>query len=209
MDFKVAGNAEGISALQMDIKVKGISMDTIRGAIAQAKDGRLHIMNKMTEVIPEARDDLRGSAPRVITCTVDQDKIGAVIGPSGKNIKWVIEVTGTDVNINDDGLVCVYTNDKEAGELAKKYVLTLANGAQAGDVWEGEVVKVLEGVGAIIELIPGCSGLVHISQLAHERVENVEDIVKMGERVTVKVQVTDFKGSTTLSIKAINEDPKK
>lgn len=207
MDFKVAGNKEGISALQMDIKIKGISMETIRKAIAQAKDGRLHILGKMNEVISEPRAELKGNAPRITTLTVPQDKIGAVIGPSGKNIKWIIEQTGAEVNIDDDGVVNIYSTDLEAAKKAAEYVDISANGVKAGEVYEGEVVKVLEGVGAIVELPAGASGLVHISQLAAQRVNDVEDVVNVGDIVKVRVQGTDFKGRTSLSIKEVDHPP--
>lgn len=207
MDFKVAGNKEGISALQMDIKIKGISMETIRRAIAQAKDGRLHILGKMNETISEPRAELRGNAPRVTTMTVPQDKIGAVIGPGGKNIKWIIEQTGAEVNIDDDGVVNIYSTDEAASKKAAEYVDISANGVKAGEVYEGEVVKVLEGVGAIVELPAGASGLVHISQLSTERVENVEDVCNVGDKVKVRVQGTDFKGRTSLSIKEVENPP--
>ncbi len=205
MDFKVAGNEKGISALQMDIKIKGISMQTIRAAIAQARDGRMHILGKMNEIISEPRTELKANAPRITIVKIPTDKIGAVIGPSGKNIKWIIEETGAEIDINDDGTVKIYSTDVEASALAKKYVDISANGVQAGDVYEGTVVKVLEGVGAIVELIAGASGLVHISQISNQRVNNVEDFVKVGDKVMVKVQGTDFKGRTSLSMKALQE----
>jgi polyribonucleotide nucleotidyltransferase len=207
MDFKVAGNEKGISALQMDIKIKGISMETIRKAIAQAKDGRLHILEKMNAVISTPRPELKANAPRITTMTIPKDKIGAVIGPSGKNIKWIIEQTGAEVNIDDDGIVNIYSNSAEDSEKAREYVDISANGVKAGMVYEGEVVKVLEGVGVIVELPAGASGLVHISQIAAERVENIEEYVNIGDKVKVRVQGTDFKGRTSLSIKEVDNPP--
>ena len=207
MDFKVAGNETGISALQMDIKIKGISMETIRAAIEQAKGGRLHILGKMNEVISEPRKELKGNAPRITTVTVPKDKIGAVIGPSGKNIKWIIEETGAEVNIDDDGVVNIYSTSEEAAQKAAEYVNISANGVTAGAVYEGEVVKVLEGVGAIVEMVAGASGLVHISQIAVERVEDLDKYVKVGDTVKVRVQGTDFKGRTSLSMKEVDHPP--
>ncbi|MDD9897381.1 MAG: polyribonucleotide nucleotidyltransferase [Candidatus Melainabacteria bacterium] len=204
MDFKVAGNEEGISALQMDIKIKGISMETIRKAIAQAKDGRLHILGKMNEVISEPRATLKGNAPRIISTTVPQDKIGAVIGPGGKNIKWIIEETGAEVNIDDDGVVNIYFTEDGAGELAKEYVEISAYGLKNGEVYEGEVAKILEGVGVIVEMIAGTSGLVHISQIAQERVEDIEKHLSIGDTVKVRVLGTDPRGRTSLSIKEVD-----
>ncbi len=207
MDFKVAGNENGISALQMDIKIKGIPMATIRSAIEQAKDGRLHILNAMNAVIAKPNESLKGNAPRVTQIQIETDKIGAVIGPGGKNIKMIIEKTGADLDINDDGIVKIFSTSEEASELAKKYVLATAVGPQAGETWDGEIVKVLDGVGAIVEMFGGNSGLVHISQLAHERVANVTDVVNVGDKVQVKIMGTDFKGRTSLSIKALTENP--
>lgn len=208
MDFKVAGNEDGISALQMDIKIKGIAIETLRRAIAQAKDARLHILGKMNEIIPEPRKTLRGNAPRITTTTVPKDKIGAVIGPGGKNIKWIIEATGAEVNINDEGVVNIYYTEDGAGELAKEYVEISANGVKAGKVYEGEVVKVLDGVGAIVEMVAGASGLVHISQIAQERVEDLNKYVKVGDKVKVRVQGTDSRGRTSLSMKEVDHPPK-
>jgi polyribonucleotide nucleotidyltransferase len=207
MDFKVAGNETGISALQMDIKIKGISMETIRRAIEQARDGRLHILSKMNEVISKPRAELKSNAPRITTLTVPKDKIGAVIGPSGKNIKWIIEMTGAEVNIDDDGIVNIYSTSEEAAKQAAEYVDISANGVKAGEVYEGEVVKVLEGVGCIVEMPAGASGLVHISQIAQERVEDVDKYVKVGDKVKVRVQGTDFKGRTSLSMKEVDHPP--
>jgi polyribonucleotide nucleotidyltransferase len=206
MDFKVAGNDKGISALQMDIKIKGISLEIIRTAIKQAREGRLHILSAMTAVIAAPREVLRANAPRIVSFKIDPDKIGAVIGSGGKNIKWITEVTGTEINITDDGTVCVYCVSEEAANLAKKYVTVNAEGAKQGEIWEGEVVKVLDGVGVIVELIPGVSGLVHISQIALERVDDVHEFFKVGDKTKVLVQGLDFKGRMSLSIKALLEN---
>lgn len=203
MDFKVAGNEHGISALQMDIKIKGISIETMRRAIEQARAGRLHILSAMNNVISSPRQELKSNAPRITIAKVETDRIGAVIGPQGKNIKWIIEQTGVEIDINDNGQVNIFSTNKEASQEALKYVLASANGVQAGEIWEGKVVKILDGIGAIVELFGGNSGLVHISQLSKERVNNVSDIVEMGQIVKVKVQGTDFKGRTSLSMKEV------
>jgi polyribonucleotide nucleotidyltransferase len=203
MDFKVAGNEHGISALQMDIKIKGISIETMRRAIEQARAGRLHILSAMNNVINSPRQELKSNAPRITIAKVETDRIGAVIGPQGKNIKWIIEQTGVEIDINDNGQVNIFSTNKEASDEALKYVLASANGVQAGEIWEGKVVKILDGIGAIVELFGGNSGLVHISQLSKERVNNVSDIVEMGQIVKVKVQGTDFKGRTSLSMKEV------
>ena len=206
MDFKVAGNDSGISALQMDIKVKGIPMNTLSEAIKQARTARLHILSKMAEIIAKPNENLRPTAPRVTMLRIQTDKIGAVIGPSGKNIKWILEATGVDIDIDDDGRVNIFSNDQAASDLAKKYVLAYAEGPQAGEIWEGSVVKILDDVGAIVELFGGNSGLVHISQISTERVNNVNDFLKVGDKVKVKVQGKDFKGRISLSIKEALEE---
>lgn len=210
MDFKVAGNDEGISALQMDIKIKGIPMQVIRDAIKQAREGRLHILGEMTKVLAKAEDNLRPTAPQIISMTIPQDKIGAVIGSSGKNIKWIIEESGAEININDDGKVSIYAQDIEAGEYAADLVDIMANGVKEDSEWEAKIVKILDGVGAIAELIPGKSGLIHISQIAHERVEDISKFLNIDDVVKVKVIGVDtFKDRISLSIKALLEKPRK
>ena len=168
---------------------------------------RNHILKAMTDVI-SGPGDLKDNAPRIVTTTVPKEKIGTVIGPSGKHIKWIIEKTGTEVSINDDGVVSIFSTDLAAAEEAKELAEMMANGVTVGKTYEGEVVKILEGVGAIVELIPGQSGLVHISQIAYERVEDVEKFVEIGETIKVKVlEVDNFKGRISLSIKALQEPP--
>lgn len=191
----------------MDIKIKGISLEIIRTAIKQARDGRLHILSAMTSVIPAPRAALRANAPRIVSFKIDPDKIGAVIGSGGKNIKWITEATGTEINITDDGMVAVYCTSEESANLAKKYVLANAEGIKSGEIWEGEIVKVLDGIGVIVELIPGVSGLVHISQIALERVNNINDFFKVGDKTKVLSQGLDFKGRLSLSVKALLENP--
>ena len=203
MDFKVAGNDSGITALQMDIKIKGISIEILRQAIRQAKAGRVHILKAMTDVIAAPRNELRANSPRIDVVKISPDKIGAVIGPSGKNIKWITEETNCEINISDEGNVAIYSSNQDESDLAKKYVLAIAEGVKQGDVWDGEVVKVLDGVGVIVELIPGVSGLVHISQIAHEKVDKVDKYFKVGDKTRVLVQGMDFKGRVSLSVKAL------
>lgn len=206
MDFKVAGNNDGISALQMDIKIKGISIEILTQALAQAKEGRLHILGKMNDVISEPSDKLKPNAPRIISTKIDPDKIGAVIGSGGKNIKWLTEETGCEINITDEGTVAIYTSDEEAGERAKDLVHVLANGVKAGEIWDVKIVKILDGVGALAEIIPGQNGLIHISQIAKERVNNVTDFLNVDDEVQVKVVGVDFKGRISLTIKGIDEE---
>ncbi len=155
----------------------------------------------------EVMRPLRERAAVAKTGGWEQDKIGAVIGPSGKNIKWIIEQTGADININDDGMVSIYCMDKVQGELARKLVSVMAGGVQPGDVWEAKIVKILDGVGAIAEIIPGQSGLVHISQISQSKVNDINDFLKIGQAVTVKViSVDPFKGRISLSMKDLAKE---
>lgn len=207
MDFKVAGNESGISALQMDIKIQGIPMAVIRKAIEQGRDGRLHILGEMAKVISKAGEELRPTAPRIISTQIDQDRIGAVIGGQGKNIKWILAETGAEINIDDTGKVSIYAMDPEAGNRALELVELMANGVREGEIWPVKIVKILDGVGAIGEIVPGVSGLIHISQIAMERVNNIEDFLSIGDELDTKVIGVDtFKGRISLSIRALLEE---
>ncbi len=207
MDFKVAGNESGISALQMDIKIQGIPMAVIRKAIEQGRDGRLHILGEMAKVISKAGEELRPTAPRIISTQIEQDRIGAVIGGQGKNIKWILAETGAEINIDDTGKVSIYAMDPEAGNRALELVELMANGVREGEIWPVKIVKILDGVGAIGEIVPGVSGLIHISQIAMERVNNIEDFLSIGDEVDTKVIGVDtFKGRISLSIRALLEE---
>ncbi len=206
MDFKVAGNAEGVSALQMDIKIQGIPMAVIRKAIEQGRDGRLHILGEMAKVISKAGEELRPTAPRIISTQIDQDRIGAVIGGQGKNIKWILAETGAEINIDDTGKVSIYAMDPAAGNRALELVELMANGVKEGEIWTVKIVKIIDGVGAIGEIVPSVSGLIHISQIALERVNRIEDFLSIDDEVEVKVIGVDtFKGRISLSIRALLE----
>ncbi len=213
MDFKVAGTSQGITALQMDIKIKGVSEEVLGKALAQAKVGRLFILDKMLAVLPQARQTLSLFAPRIITATIHPDKIRDVIGPGGKTIKKIIEETGVKIDIEDDGRVFISAIDGEAGEKALKIIKSLTQEVTVGQIYKGKVMRVMD-FGAFVEVIPGVlglsgkEGLVHISQLAHERVEKVEDVVRVGDEILVKALAVDKQGRLNLSRKDAMPNPK-
>ncbi len=212
MDFKVAGSKEGITALQMDIKIKGLSKDVLREALMQAKTGRLHILDNMLEAIPEPRPEVSKHAPKVKIMVIDPDKIRDVIGPGGKIISKIIEENDdVKIDIEQDGRVTIMHTEMGPIESALKRIEELVRVANVGEVYKGKVVRI-EKFGAFIELWPGTDGLCHISKLAHERVGKVEDVIKLGDRVDVKVIGIDDRGRIDLSRKATlprPESPKK
>ena len=209
MDFKVAGTAEGITAIQMDIKIKGLSEEILAAALAQARESRLFILGKMLAVLDKPRADLSPYAPRIITMQIDPDKIRDVIGPGGKIIKKIIEDTGVSIDIEDDGRVFIAAVDKDAGQKAMQIIENLTRDVEVGGIYLGKVTRLMN-FGAFVEILPGKEGLVHISQLARERVAKVEDVVKPGDEVMVKVTEIDRQGRINLSRKdALNEDIKK
>jgi len=201
MDFKVAGTSKGITALQMDIKIKGISIEIMKKALEQAKLGRAFILSKMTESLAKPRQELSQFAPRVITLTVPVDKIGMVIGPGGKNIKRIIEDTGVQVDIEDDGRVFITGADVKGAERAKSIIEGMTAEAEVGKTYLGKVTRIMN-FGAFVEIMPGKEGLVHISQLADMRVAKVEDVVKVGDEIRVKVIEIDEQGRINLSKKS-------
>ena len=202
MDFKVAGTAEGITAIQMDIKIKGIDEAILRRALAQARDGRLFILGKMLEVLDKPRAELSEYAPKIIRFSINPDKIREVIGPGGKMINKIIAETGVKIDIEDDGSVYISTPDQEAAEKAKKIIEGIAKDIEVGEVYLGKVVRIMP-FGAFVELLPGKDGMVHISKLANERVEKVEDVVKIGDEILVKVIEIDKQGRVNLTRKGL------
>ena len=200
MDFKVAGTAKGITAIQMDIKIKGIDEHILRTALAQAREGRLYILDKMLAVLPEPRKELSPWAPKIISFTIDPEKIGDVIGKQGKVINKIIEETGVKMDIEDDGTVYIATNDSEMAEKAKSIVLSIVEDPVPGKIYEGKVVRTIE-IGAFVELAPNKDGMIHISKLAKERVEKVTDVVNVGDMVVVEVIKIDDKGRINLRLK--------
>ena len=204
MDFKVAGTTEGITALQMDIKIKGITPEIMRQALAQAHEARLFILNKMLEVIPVPRPELKSFVPRVSIVKVPIDKIGAIIGPGGKNIRALQEETGTKIDIDDDGTVYIASADSKAEAIARERIEGMTETPQIGRIYTGKVVRVAD-FGAFVQILPGLDGMVHISQLDTERVEKVEDVVKLGDELTVMVTAIDENGKIRLSRQAVLE----
>jgi len=204
MDFKVAGTAEGITALQMDIKISGITSEIMSHALEQARKARLHILNKMLEVISEPRPELKSHAPRIYVLHIPVDKIGAVIGPGGKTIRGIQDETGAKIDIGEDGSVFIATNDGESALLAREMVESLTESAEIGHIYTGKVVRVAD-FGAFVEILPNVDGLVHISQLDTQRVEKVEDVVRLGDEITVMVTAIDPEGKIRLSRQAVLE----
>jgi polyribonucleotide nucleotidyltransferase len=200
MDFKVAGTAEGVTALQMDIKIGGVTNEIMREALYQAREGRLQILKKMEEAIPAPRSELSEYAPRIVTIYVKQERIKDVIGPGGKNIKGIVLETGVKIDIDDSGKVNIASTDEEAAEKAISMVKKLTQEAEVGKLYMGKVRKITD-FGAFVEIFPGTDGLIHISQLAHERVKSVRDVLKEGDEVLVKVIEVDKAGKVRLSRK--------
>ncbi|MEH7118409.1 polyribonucleotide nucleotidyltransferase [Neobacillus vireti] len=202
MDFKVAGTAKGVTALQMDIKIEGLSREILEEALQQAKVGRMHILNSMLATITEPRTELSQFAPKILTMTINPDKIRDVIGPSGKQINKIIEETGVKIDIEQDGTVFIASTNSEMNQKAKKIIEDIVREVQVGELYLGKV-KRIEKFGAFVEIFAGKDGLVHISELAEERVGKVEDVVKIGDEMLVKVTEIDKQGRVNLSRKAV------
>ncbi len=205
MDFKVAGTATGVTALQMDIKIEGITKEIMQVALAQAREGRTHILQKMQEAITVARGELSAFAPRMIRIKINPEKIRDVIGKGGAVIRALTEETGTQIDIEDDGTVTIASVDQERGREAERRILELTAEVEVGKIYEGTVLRLLD-FGAIVQLLPGRDGLLHISQIANERVNQVSDYLKEGQSVKVKVIEADEKGRVRLSMKAVGAD---
>ncbi len=206
MDFKVAGSRDGVTALQMDIKVAGITVAIMKDALAQAKVGRLFLLDKMAEVIAEPRKELSQYAPRVLTVKIPQDRIGEVIGPGGRVINDIIDKAGgkqiTNISIEEDGMVYITSTDAKLGEQAADTIRNMMREVEVGEKFSGKVTRLMD-FGAFVEILPGKEGLVHISELANERVDRVEDVVKVGDSLEVIVTEIDNLGRTNLSHKAV------
>jgi polyribonucleotide nucleotidyltransferase len=200
MDFKVAGTPDGVTSLQMDIKISGVNRDIMRQALYQAKEGRMHILGIMAETIGSHRATVSGHAPRIITLKVRPDKIREIIGPGGKVIRGIIETTGVKMDVEDDGTVTIASSDEAASKRAIEMVQKIAAEAEVGKIYKGTVRKIVD-FGAFVEILPGTDGLVHISQLAPERVRRVSDVLKEGDEVMVKVLEIDKQGKIRLSRK--------
>jgi polyribonucleotide nucleotidyltransferase len=206
MDFKVAGTEKGITALQMDLKIESISREIMRVALEQAREARLHILGLMREAIQASRGELSTYAPRIIKMKINPDKIRDVIGKGGVVIRGIQEETGTTIEVEDDGTISIACVSAEGGEAARRKIQELTADVEVGKVYEGPVLRLLD-FGAIVQLMPGRDGLLHISQISHERVNSVSDYLKEGQIVKVKVLEADDKGRVRLSMKAVNEPP--
>ncbi|TME22858.1 MAG: S1 RNA-binding domain-containing protein, partial [Chloroflexi bacterium] len=208
MDFKVAGTRTGVTAMQMDMKIKGISIDTMAGAIQQAKDGRFFIMDKMDAAISQPRSAMSQYAPRMVTVQIHPDKIREVIGPGGKMIRKIIEDSGvTSIDIEDDGRVVIGSVNGESAAKAEQIIRDLTGEVEVGKNYKGKVVRIMP-FGAFVQIMPNQDGLVHISQLAEDRVERVEDAVNVGDEIDVKVTEVDRQGRVNLSRKAVLQEAK-
>jgi len=205
MDFKVAGTAEGINALQMDIKIEGITREIMETALAQAKEGRIHILGEMNKVIDVHRAEMSEHAPRIIEFKIHPEKIREVIGKGGATIRSLTEETGATIDISDDGLVKIFSVDRDAGAEARKRIELITADVEVGRIYEGKVARIMD-FGAFVTILPGRDGLVHISQISDERVEKVSDKLKEGDIVRVKVLEVDKQGRVRLSMKAVNRD---
>jgi polyribonucleotide nucleotidyltransferase len=202
MDFKVAGTAEGVTGLQLDLKTAGLAFPIMEEAFAQAREARLFILDKMQEVLAEPRHQLSNFAPRILRIKINPEKIGALIGPGGKNIRGITEKTGTKIDVEEDGTVLVASTDGESAKQAIRMIEGLTKEAEVGEIYLGKVVRILP-YGAFVEILPGKDGLVHISELADYRVENVEDVVSLGDEINVMVIDVDRQGKVSLSRKAV------
>ena len=207
MDFKVTGNDTGITALQMDMKAKGIPNETLRRALFQAKEGRLHILGEMRKVITAPAEKLSPFAPSISTMTIPVADIGTVIGPGGKQIRAIIDASGAEIDIQDNGVVTITSNDQEGAEIAKRMIKELTFKPEPGMVIKGKVVRIIP-IGAFVELAPGKDGMVHISQVCQERIETIEPHLQVGQEVIVKVIKIDDKGRVNLTIKGVSEEEK-
>jgi len=208
MDFKVAGSEKGVTALQMDIKIQGITKEIMDAALKQAKEGRMHILAIMKEAVSGVREEMSAYAPRIISMKINPEKIRDVIGKGGAVIRALTEETGTQIDIQEDGSVKIACTSTESGEAAKKRIEELTAEVEVGGVYDGTVIKLLD-FGAIVNVLPGRDGLLHISQIAHERIATVSEHLKEGQQVRVKVLEADEKGRLRLSMKALIEAPKR
>jgi polyribonucleotide nucleotidyltransferase len=207
MDFKVAGTEKGITALQMDMKITGLGIATVSEAIKQARPARLHILEKMLEAIDKPRDTLSPHAPRLLSFRIDPELIGTVIGPGGRTIKGITERTNTKIDIEDGGMVTIASHDGLAAEEAQRMIEGLTRRVSEGEVFSGAVTRVIP-IGAFVEILPGKEGMIHISQLSEARVEKVEDVVNVGDHVTVRVREIDNRGRINLTLRGVpQQDP--
>jgi polyribonucleotide nucleotidyltransferase len=208
MDFKVAGTAKGVTGLQMDIKVTGLSMEVMRKALAQAREGRMHILGEMLKVIAEPRKEMSIFAPRITSIKINPDNIRTIIGPGGKMIRQITEETGVSIDVEDDGTVSIASSDAAATQKAIDWIKALTDDVEVGRVYKGKVVRLMP-FGAFVEVLPKKDGLVHVSKLADWRVQTVEDFVQVGDEILVKVDEIDKQGRVNLSRRDALKDAEK
>jgi polyribonucleotide nucleotidyltransferase len=207
MDFKIAGTRDGITAVQMDTKTDGLTLDIVKDTLKQAKEARIKILDLIEETIPTPRAELSKYAPRIITIHINPDKIRDVIGPGGKVINEIIDKTGVQIDIEQDGSVFITSTNAEGAEKAKAWVERLTKEVAVGEIYTGKVSRILD-FGAMVEILPKTEGLVHISEISEERVKSVRDVLKLGQEVTVKVVGIDDLGRVNLSIKRLKNSGK-
>jgi polyribonucleotide nucleotidyltransferase len=202
MDFKVAGTMEGITALQMDIKIDGITREIMERALEQAKEGRIHILEEMNKVLSAPREEMSEYAPRIVTITINPEKIRDVIGKGGSVIRALSEETGVSIDIDDDGTIKIASTDNAAAQEAIRRIEQITADVEVDSIYDGKVVRLMD-FGAFVNILPGRDGLVHISQISNERVNQVSDVLKEGDQVRVKVLEVDKQGRVRLSMKAL------
>jgi polyribonucleotide nucleotidyltransferase len=207
MDFKVAGNSEAITALQMDMKVKGISRETMKNAISQSREGRLHILAEMAKAISTPSDTMSPHAPKICTLQIANEDIGSVIGPGGKQIRAIVDASGAEVDIQDSGIVTITSNDQEGADIAINMIKAITFKPQEGMVMKGKVVRIIP-IGAFVEIAAGKDGMVHISQVCNERIDTIEPHLSVGQEVVVKVIKVDDKGRINLTIRGVSDEEK-
>ncbi|HPX70901.1 MAG TPA: polyribonucleotide nucleotidyltransferase, partial [Bacillota bacterium] len=213
MDFKVAGTAEGVTAIQMDIKVHGLSRDILKTALEQAHEGRMHILERMLEELPAPREELSKYAPRILSLTVPVDKIRLIIGKGGETINRIVAETGAKVDVDDDGNVFIASPDLDSAQAAKDQIIMLTKDVEVGEIYEGKVVRILNSakdnseLGAFVNILPGKDGLLHISKISRKRIDKVTDVLNIGDTVTVKVSEIDEKERINLTRKGLEDTP--
>jgi polyribonucleotide nucleotidyltransferase len=205
MDFKVAGTSEGVTSLQMDIKVAGITEEIMKTALAQAKDGRAHILGEMAKALDHTREELSAHAPRIETMSIPKDKIREVIGTGGKVIREIVATTGAKVDIDDEGVIKIASSDLSQIEAARNWIRSIVAEPEPGTIYTGKVASIVD-FGAFVTFMPGKDGLVHVSEIRNERVENVRDVLSEGQEVKVKLLEVDQRGKVRLSMRLVDQE---
>ncbi len=207
MDFKITGSKKGITAIQLDVKVDGLTTDMIRDTLEQSRQNRIAIIDKMNKTLDAPRAELSPFAPRIITLKINPEKIRTVIGPGGKMINQIIDETGVEIDIEDDGMVFITSESKEAGEKALEWVKNLTHEVAAGEIFQGRITRIMN-FGAFAEILPGQEGLIHISEISEKRIDKVEDVLKVGQMVKTKVKEIDNLGRINLTMRGLENSVK-